>query len=70
VYESVHRFPKLLTELSEHVGLDRNICVGRELTKMHEEVWRGPVQEALTHFNKSNTKGEFVVIIAPKSFTL
>ena len=70
VYESVHRFPKLLTELSEHVGLDRNICVGRELTKLHEEVWRGSVQAALDHFQKSNTKGEFVVIIGPKNFKI
>ncbi|NCP67459.1 16S rRNA (cytidine(1402)-2'-O)-methyltransferase [bacterium] len=68
VYESVHRFPKLLKELTEFVGADRSICVGRELTKMHEEIWRGTVIEALEHFNESNTKGEFVVIVAPEKF--
>ncbi len=70
VYESVHRFPKLLKELQEHVGGQRMICVGRELTKMHEEIWRGSVDQAVAHFNKDNTKGEFVLIIAPESFTI
>jgi len=69
VYESVHRFPKLLNELTEHVGPQRMICVGRELTKLHEEIWRGTVDEAKSYFNKDNTRGEFVVIIAPKNFS-
>ena len=67
-YESVHRFPRLLEELSEWVGADRRICVGRELTKMHEEIFRGSVKAAQSHFVKENTKGEFVVIVAPKNF--
>lgn len=67
-YESVHRFPKLLKELSEHVSPDRSICVGRELTKMHEEIWRGRVLEAQNHFTAENTKGEFVIIVAPEKF--
>lgn len=68
VYESVHRFPKLLKELAEHVGADRSICVGRELTKMYEEIWRGSVTEAMEYFNQENTRGEFVVIVAPAKF--
>ena len=68
-YESVHRFPKLLKELTEHVSAERTICVGRELTKMHEEIWRGSVEAAQQHFNESNTKGEFVVIVAPEKFS-
>ncbi len=67
-YESVHRFPKLLKELAEFVSPDRKICVGRELTKMHEEIFRGTVTQARAHFDESNTKGEFVVMIAPKNF--
>ncbi len=47
---------------------DISICVGRELTKMHEEIWRGTVSQAQQHFNASNTKGEFVVIVAPEKF--
>ncbi len=64
-YESVHRFPKLLEELSTFVGDDRVIVVGRELTKMHEEIHRGTVGKAQEHFVKENTKGEFVVVVAP-----
>jgi len=67
-YESVHRFPKLLRELEEHTSSERSICVGRELTKLHEEIWRGSVTEAQTHFTDENTKGEFVVIVAPDKF--
>ena len=63
-YESVHRFPRLLDELKEYLGDERRIVVGRELTKMHEEIFRGTVQEALAHFDESNTKGEFVVMVA------
>lgn len=68
IYESVHRFPKLLKELENYVGADRLICVGRELTKLHEEIWRGSVASALNHFTTENTRGEFVIIIAPNSF--
>lgn len=66
VYESVHRFHKLLKELDQWVGGDRMIVVGRELTKMHEEIFRGTVREAMEHFGDENTKGEFVVLITKK----
>lgn len=68
-YESVHRFPRLLEELSEFCGDARVIVVGRELTKMHEEVFRGTVAEAQENFTSENTKGEFVVLIAPENFS-
>lgn len=67
-YESVHRFPRLLKEMNEFLGASRRICVGRELTKMYEDVFRGTVGEALEYFNESNTRGEFVVLVGPKGF--
>ena len=67
-YESVHRFPRLLKELAEHLGVERKICVGRELTKMYEDIFRGTVGEAQAYFDDSNTKGEFVVLIGPENF--
>jgi 16S rRNA C1402 (ribose-2'-O) methylase RsmI len=67
--ESVHRFPKLLKELSEILDNSRVIVVGRELTKMHEEFFRGNLAEAGTHFSAENTKGEFVVAISPRGFS-
>ena len=69
-YESVHRFPRLLEELKEFCGTERVIVVGRELTKMHEEIFRGTVAEALQNFTAENTRGEFVVLIAPDNFSL
>ncbi len=67
-YESVHRFPRLLDELLEFVGGERVVVIGRELTKMHEEVFRGTVEEAKKYFNEKNIKGEFVVLVAPRKF--
>jgi len=68
-YESVHRFGKCLNELQTYCGGDRSIVVGRELTKMHEEIFRGTVIEALEFFTAENTRGEFTVIVAPKNFS-
>ena len=69
-YESVHRFEKLLGELQKYLGEERIIVVGREMTKIHEEIFRGSVAEALEYFGKENTRGEFVVAIAPVDYTL
>ena len=62
-YESPHRLVKLLSELEEHFGTDRLVCVSRELTKMHEENARGPVSEIRKHFESKTVKGEIVVVV-------
>ncbi len=67
-YESVHRFIKCLNELQTYCGSKRSIVVGRELTKLHEEIFRGTVEQALKFFTKENTRGEFTVIVAPSNF--
>ncbi len=46
---------------------DRNIAVCRELTKIHEEIFRGTVSEAIKHFTAP--KGEFALVIAGKQET-
>jgi 16S rRNA (cytidine1402-2'-O)-methyltransferase len=68
-YESVHRFQKCLNELALYCGETRTIVVGRELTKMHEEIFRGTVAQAFELFTTENTRGEFTIIVAPKNFT-
>lgn len=62
LYESVYRIKKLLNELLEYRG-NVEICVFRELTKMHETIYRGKVSEVLPQIVE---KGEFVVIIKGK----
>ncbi|MEW6652841.1 MAG: 16S rRNA (cytidine(1402)-2'-O)-methyltransferase [Bacteroidota bacterium] len=64
LYESTYRIEKLLEQLKEYMPA-RQIVVGRELTKKFEETWRGTAEEILTDFEKKNTKGEFVLVIAP-----
>jgi 16S rRNA (cytidine1402-2'-O)-methyltransferase len=59
LYESVYRIKKLLTEIMEYRG-DTEVCVCRELTKIHQTIYRGKVSEILP---KIIEKGEFVVII-------
>ncbi|MDX9855925.1 MAG: 16S rRNA (cytidine(1402)-2'-O)-methyltransferase [Parcubacteria group bacterium] len=63
-YDSVHRVVKNL-ELLKIKKPDAQIAVGRELTKMFEEVIRGSVDEVLDYLsrNPQNLRGEFVVII-------
>lgn len=65
LYESPHRIEKLLTELAE-VGVS-HVCIGRELTKVHEEFLSGTPRELFEHFKEKPTtvRGEFVVIVLP-----
>jgi 16S rRNA (cytidine1402-2'-O)-methyltransferase len=63
-FEVPHRLKKALIDISETLG-DREIAVCRELTKMHEEVFRGSVSEAITYFE--NPIGEFTLVIAGHS---
>lgn len=63
-YESPHRLIKNL-ELLKNLSPDKNVILGRELTKMFEEVVRGTVFEVLDYFldNKDKVRGEIVVIV-------
>ena len=64
VYESPHRILKLLAELAAH-GV-RKVSIGRELTKMHEEMLVGdPLDMAKKLEEKGGVRGEFVVIVEP-----
>ncbi len=64
-YESPHRIMKTLESLKSHVSEDRKICIGRELTKMFEEIVNGSPEEVYNYFSKNpdKVKGEFVVIV-------
>lgn len=62
-YESPHRVVRLLGELEEVFGSDRPCAVCREITKIHEQVVRGTIHQALAHFQDNEPRGEFVVIV-------
>jgi len=62
LYESTHRILKLISELEEEVP-ERNIVVAKELTKIHENFFRGKPAEVKEMLVGKKSKGEFVVII-------
>ena len=66
LYVSPHKLVKTLAEFITYFGEDRQICVSRELSKLHEENVRGTVREVLTHFEKKPPKGEIVVVVGGK----
>lgn len=59
-FETPHRVVSALTDVKDALG-DRGIVVCRELTKMHEEIFRGSVSDALDHFTEP--RGEFTLIV-------
>jgi 16S rRNA (cytidine1402-2'-O)-methyltransferase len=61
--EAPHRLTVMLEDILNILG-DRHIAVCREMTKLHEEVFRGTVSEAIKHF--ANPRGEFTLVIAGK----
>ncbi|WP_412068508.1 16S rRNA (cytidine(1402)-2'-O)-methyltransferase [Rubrivirga sp. IMCC43871] len=64
LYESPHRLVKLLGQLAEFLGEDRPAAVGRELTKIHEEVRRGTLAELAAHYGaQAKVRGEIVVVV-------
>ena len=58
------RVAKDLLQLAEHMDDDRRVVIGRELTKLHEELWRGTVAAAAVHWaDVEAIRGEFTVVI-------
>lgn len=62
-YESPFRVRKALESLSVVYGKEHAIVVGRELTKIHEDVFNGALESALLYFKGEKEKGEFVIVI-------
>ncbi len=62
IYESPHRIIETLYTLKDNFG-DRDIYIGRELTKMFEENFRGSISESIEHFESKGVKGEFLIIL-------
>lgn len=62
-YESPHRLIRTLQDFIEYFGTDRQCCVSRELSKLHEENARGTLSEVLLHFQQKEVKGEIVIVV-------
>ena len=64
LYESPHRLVKLLGQLAEHCGADRPAAVAREISKLHEEVRRGTLDELAAWYGaQAKVRGEIVVVL-------
>jgi 16S rRNA (cytidine1402-2'-O)-methyltransferase len=63
LYESPNRVGRLLAELAEAAGPGRRVAVARELTKLHEEFFRGTLAEAAARFSDEDVLGEIVVVV-------
>ncbi|MYA60738.1 MAG: 16S rRNA (cytidine(1402)-2'-O)-methyltransferase, partial [Chloroflexi bacterium] len=61
-FETPHRLRGTLADIAD-VMPDRGLVICREMTKLHEEIWRGTASEALEHFD--SPRGEFAIVVAP-----
>jgi 16S rRNA (cytidine1402-2'-O)-methyltransferase len=66
LYEAPHRLLDTLADLLGVLG-PRPITIARELTKLHEEIWRGTIDAALVHFGQGEPRGELTLVIAGAS---
>jgi 16S rRNA (cytidine1402-2'-O)-methyltransferase len=64
LHESPHRLAATLVDLAAACGDDRQVAVARELTKLHEEVWRGTLGDAVAWYTDRTVRGEVVVVVA------
>lgn len=64
VYEAPGRVARTLSDLAGVCGGERPVAVARELTKLHEEVWRGTLADAVVAFDGDRARGEMVVVVA------
>jgi len=63
--ETPHRLLAAFQDLIDKLG-NRQVAIARELTKLHEEIFRGELSEALAHFSTQPPRGEFTLVIAGK----
>lgn len=65
LYEAPHRLVRTLEDLAQACGGERRICLARELTKLHEDLWRGTLHDALAHVASTEPRGEYAIVIEP-----
>ncbi len=65
LYEAPHRLAKTLSDLTTACGAMRRVVLARELTKLHEQIWRGTLQDANMLVAETEPRGEYVIILEP-----
>ena len=63
LYEAPHRIEQVLQEVLEVWG-DRQLAAARELTKLHEEIWKTTLGEAVAFYRENDPRGEYVLVLA------
>ena len=63
-YEAPHKLLTTLEDMAQVFGIDRPISLCRELTKLHEEVVRTTLGEAVAQYTQNAPRGEFVLVVA------
>jgi 16S rRNA (cytidine1402-2'-O)-methyltransferase len=67
-YEAPHRLAATLADLIAIMGDDRPLVIARELTKLHEEFFRGTAGQALDRFQREPARGELVLVLPPVKY--
>lgn len=62
IYEAPHHLKKTLQELRDALG-DRSISIVKEITKLHENVFKTTLEEAVIYYEENEPKGEYVLVI-------
>lgn len=63
-YEAPHRLRQTLQDLATVFGGERQIVLARELTKLHEEFWRGKIEAAIALYQQKEPQGEYTLVVA------
>lgn len=63
LYEAPHRVRQTLQDFADTFGSEREIVLARELTKLHEEIWRGTLVNAILYYQDKEPKGEYTIIL-------
>ncbi|MFZ4516476.1 MAG: 16S rRNA (cytidine(1402)-2'-O)-methyltransferase [Acidimicrobiia bacterium] len=64
-FEAPHRMIATIGDLAEVCGGTRLVALARELTKLHETIWRGPLSKATAYLELRAPRGEYVIVLAP-----
>ena len=66
-YEAPHKLTYTLEDMKAVFGEERRIALARELTKLHEEIFRGTLSEATEKFKTEKPRGEYVIVVEGKN---